>query len=365
MIIAHKHPYSERVIPRVLLLSVYVAACGSSTDPDRSVEQPGTHAVGTRRITATDATRSYTLQAWYPTSSVTAEVAIESLEAEPIRTRYAGLLAGVGTCPTRRLDVAVDGEPEPGSFPLVVGSHCHACTRLSNASTAMRLASHGFVVVTIDHTGDTLWGMLDGNEASLDAAQLALRVADLQLAIDVSSPALVSADRSRVGVFGHSFGAVTAGRLAQVDDRVQAAAALAAPMENPLIPGVHVAEIAEPLLFLVAREDNSITEFGNKLIRDNYTAATQDAWKLEIADAGHWSVSDLDGLVPTFAKGCGAGTRMDDGSPFTYLDPELGRTITASYVTAFFRATLDADDGARAYLARGFPDEIVSVAKHD
>ena len=352
------------MIPRLSLLCLIVA-CGSPTDPDLSVEQPGAHAVGTRRIEITDASHSYTLQAWYPTTAVTADVPIESLEAEPNRTRYAGLLAAVGTCPTRHLDVAVDADPEAGSFPLIVASHCHSCTRMSNASTAVRLASHGFVVLTIDHTADTLWDSLDGHDASLDAAQLALRVADLELAIDVSSPALASVDRSRIGVFGHSFGAVTAGRLAQLDDRVQAAAALASPMENPLIPGVLLAEIPQPLLFLVAKEDNSITEFGNKLIRDNYTASQNNAWKLEVADAGHWSVSDLDGLVPMFNKGCGDGTRQDDGSPFTYLDPEVGRSIAAAYVTAFFRATLEGDAGAEAYLARGFPDEIVSVAHHD
>lgn len=347
------------------MLCLFVA-CSSPTDPDRSVEEAGPHAVGTRRITTTDGPGTYTFQAWYPTTSATADVAIESLEAEPLRTRTAGLLAGVGTCPTRRLDVAVDGEPEVGSFPLVVASHCHACTRFSNASTAIRLASHGFVVVTVDHTADTMWDLLDGNEAPLDTAQLALRVADLQRAIDLSSAALASADRERLGVFGHSFGAVTAGRLAQIDDRVKAAAALAAPMENPLIPGVQIAQIAEPLLFLVAREDNSITELGNKFIRDNFTAATARAWKLEVADAGHWSVSDLDGLIPAFDKGCGAGKRQDDGSAFEYLDPAVGRAITASYVTAFFRATLDADDGAAAYLARGFPDDdLVSVAHHD
>ncbi len=342
------------------------AACSSSVDPDRSVEAPGPHAVGTRRITTTEGPSTRTFQAWYPTTSPTADVAIESLEAEPLRTRTATLLAGVGTCPTRRLDVAVDGEPEAGSFPLVVASHCHACTRFSNASTAIRLASHGYVVVTVDHTADTMWDLLDGHEAALDAAQLALRVTDLQRAIDLQSPALVSADRERIGVFGHSFGAVTAGRLAQTDDRVKAAAALAAPMENPLIPGVQLAQIAEPLLFLVAREDNSITEFGNELIRDNFTAASNRAWKLEVADAGHWSVSDLDGLIPAFDKGCGAGKRQDDGSAFEYLDPSLGRSITASYVTAFFRATLEDDDGAAAYLARGFPDDdLVSVAHHD
>jgi dienelactone hydrolase len=357
--------YSGLVIPRVVIACLLLAACGSSTDPDLSVEQPGAHAVGTRRIDVSDASRSYTLQAWYPTTSVTAQVAIDSLEAEPRRTRYTTLLAGVGTCPTRRLDVAVDGEPEAGAFPMIVGSHCHSCTRLSNATTAIRLASHGFVVVTIDHTADTLWDELDMMPASLDAAQLALRVADLKIAIDVQSPALVSADRARLGVFGHSFGAVTAGRLAQLDDRVQAAVALAAPMENPLIPGVSLAEISEPLMFLVAVEDNSITEFGNKFIRDNFAAAGSRAWKLEVADAGHWSVSDLDGLIPAFNKGCGPGVRQTDGEPFTYLDPDLGRSIAASNVTAFFRATLDGDDGAAAYLDRGFPDEFVSSAHHD
>lgn len=347
------------------MLGLFVA-CSSPTDPDRSVEAPGAHAVGTQRITMTQGQGTTTFQAWYPTTSPTAAVPIESLEAEPRRTRTQTLLAGVGTCPTRQLDVAVDGAPEPGSFPLVVASHCHACTRFSNASTAIRLASHGYVVVTVDHTADTMWDLLDGHEAPIDAAQLALRVADLESAIDLASPALASADRERLGVFGHSFGAVTAGRLAQTDDRVKAAAALAAPMENPLIPGVKIAEIAEPLLFLVAREDNSITEFGNKLIRDNFTAAPDRAWKLEVADAGHWSVSDLDGLIPAFDKGCGAGKRQDDGSAFLYLDPELGRSITASYVTAFFRATLEGDEGAAAYLDRGFPDDdLVTVAHHD
>ena len=87
--------------------------------------------------------------------------------------------------------------------------------------------------------------------------------------------------------------------------------------------------------------------------------------KLEVADAGHWSVSDLDGLVPAFEKGCGAGTRQTDGEPFTYLDPATGRDITAAYATAFFRATLEDDAGARAYLGRGFPDDLVTVEHHE
>jgi len=349
------------VIPRGLLLPLLVA-CDATVPPDRTVEEPGIHAVGTRRIEI-----GRTLQVWYPTGSAPTEVAIESLEIDPVHARYQVLLADVTTdCPTRRIEVALDGEPTPGPFPLVLASHCHSCTRLSNATSAIRLASHGFIVISIDHAGDTLWDTLDGNEGGLTTEALAARVADLQRILDTETGFPFDAvDRTRVGVFGHSFGAVTAGRLAQLDDRVHAAAALAAPMENPFIPGVLAAEVVEPVLFLVAQEDNSITEFGNMFIRQNFTKAPSAAWKLEVADAGHWSVSDLTGLVSGFAPGCGAAKRQTDGEDFTYLDPVTGRAIAASYLTAFFRATLDDDPGARAYLGQEFPDGIASVEHHD
>ncbi len=348
------------------LLIVAVAACGSSGPaPDRSVEAPGPYAVGTARFEVSGGGPApYVMQAWYPTDAAPAPVAIEQLEISPRRETYAGLLAAASTCPTRTLDVAVDGAPLAGPFPFVVLSHCHSCTRLSNATTAIRLASHGFVALSVDHPGDTLWDQLAGNAGALDAEALQRRVDAIEVAIDATSPMLAGADRTRMGIAGHSFGGVTAGRVAQLDARILAAASLAAPMENPLIPGVTLAAIDKPLWFLVAQEDNSITEFGNKFIRDNYTAAPNAAWKIEVADAGHWSVSDLAGLTTMFAPGCGAGVRQTDGADFTYLDPATGRDLTAAYVTAFFKATLEDDAGARAYVDTA-ASSGVTVEHHD
>ncbi len=347
---------------RRFLALVCLAACSDpETPPDMSVEDHGPYAVGTARF----ASDGRTLQSFYPTDSAEADVAFEALEDEPHRTDYANLLATADPmCPTRRISVAVDAPPAAGAFPLVVVSHCYTCTRLNLATASARLASHGFVVLSVDHDGATLWNLLATNQTGLTSEALDARIADMQAALAAEHASLASADRARIGSLGHSFGAVTAGKLAALDDRIQATFALAAPIDSPLFPGVSLAPI--PLAFLVAREDNSISEFGNDFIRDNYADAARAAWKYEVADAGHWSVSDLVGVVDNFDAGCGMDTRQTDGAPFTYLGPMTGRAITAAYVTAFFRATLEDDDGARAYLARGFPDdEIVDAVHHD
>jgi len=344
-------------------LVLALVACGTSAvPPDRTVEAAGTYSVGTTRFMVNDTARGRDLvaQAWFPSTTPASDTPVEMLESDPIAVQYTQLLATApANCPSHTLPVTLDGAAVAGTFPLVLISHCHACTRLSNATTAIRLASHGFVVVSVEHLGDTLWEELAGTAADLDAEELEIRTADVRAALDQvaagGTPVSAMADLDHVGVLGHSFGAVTAGRVAQLDARVSAAAALCAPMENPLTPGVMIAALKVPLMFLVAEQDNSITELGNNLIRMNYTAAAVPAYKIEVPDAGHWSVSDLDGLAPIFAPGCGEATRQTDGLPFTYLDPATGRNIAAAYAVAFFKATLQADAGAQSYLEAANP----------
>lgn len=347
--------------------------------PDLSLEANGVYTVGTATVTLADPARGRTLptQLWYPADATAAAIAatgfgFAEFELEPNRTTYADLLTAADpTCATRTAHAARDAAPAVGRFPLIAMSHCHNCTRFSTASVAERLASHGFLVIAVDHVGNTLWDQLAGDALPLDTTTLDLRVGDLERAIDavmsldtaIPRPIAQLFDGSTFGVMGHSFGAVTAGKVAQTDARIDAALALAAPMENPLLPGVSVEAIARPLGFVLAVEDNSITELGNNLIRSNFDQATSGAWKAEVADAGHWSVSDLVGVVSGFAPGCGAGTRQTDGQPFTYLDAAAGRNLTAAYATAFFKAYLTLDAGAFAYLDAARPTGTVTVTR--
>ena len=367
-----------RAVPLLSLAILLLQACGDdgAAAPDQTVEAIGPHAVGVQSVTIEDRGRGRGLPMLIffpaePPAAPDAGLTIELLEDEPHHSAYARLLdlAPAG-CPSRALPAMLGGTVAAGSFPLIAVSHCHECTRFSTATIAIRLASHGFVVAAVDHVGNTLWNQLAGDGVALDTDFLAVRAADIRFTIDETLragstvPAAVQAaiDPERIGVLGHSFGAVTAGVVVQDDPRVDAAFALAAPMENPLLPGVTIAAIAQPLGFLVAAEDNSITELGNQLIRNNFEAAVGGAWKIELADAGHWSVSDLVGVVPGFMAGCGAGTRQTDGQAFTYTAPAPARSLAAAYVTAFFKATLEDDAGAEAYLTHVRTDGAATVA---
>lgn len=169
-------------------------------------------------------------------------------------------------------------------------------------------------------------------------------------------------DATKVGMAGHSYGAVTTGKVLQEDDRVKADYIIAAPVENRLIPGVEVARIAEPTLYLIAREDNSITEIGNVFIRSNFEAAASSSWKVEVTDAGHWSVSDIAGIIPGFQAGCGNGERQTNpGELFTYIDIDLGLEITAAYGMRFFAGYLLSDKKALTELEESTNLGIVDV----
>lgn len=315
---------------------------------------------------ATVGGRELSVSVWGPTEATATSVALDALVApERAEDMRALLLEAPEGCPTETLDVALDAELAQGRWPLVLYSHCHECLGASGATLARRLATWGHVVLAPDHTGNTLWDARDGTNVVLSAEFLEVRGADIMGLMDA-----VEAGRAPfedlaahinmdvVGVTGHSFGSVTAGWVTQRDARVDAAVGIAAPMENILLPGVTVAEITAPTLLMVAREDNSIFEIGNRFIRENYDALGGPAVKVEFGDAGHWSVSDLCGLVQAFMAGCGDDERQTDGTPFTYLDPDLGRAATATWGVALFGAVLHNDAAALEWLSTAPADDV-------
>ncbi|MDQ3370807.1 MAG: dienelactone hydrolase family protein, partial [Myxococcota bacterium] len=260
----------------------------------------------------------------------------------------------------------------PARFPVVVFSHCHACTRYDMAEISERLASHGIVVAAPDHLRNTLWDQRAGSTVVPGPSFLQVRASDissvLDRLLDPAAPELPvelrgRIDGARAGVMGHSFGGATTGRVVVTDDRFVAAMSVAAPI-NPFLV-VDLDAVRVPYLFVLAQEDNSITELGNYVLRKNYERVEVPAWLVELHDAGHWSPSDLCGLVALFAAGCGAGERQTaPGEPFTYVDPAIARERTADAAAGFFARFLLDDPAGTAFVDRLGEPGLVTVTSH-
>ncbi|MEM7435740.1 MAG: dienelactone hydrolase family protein [Myxococcota bacterium] len=368
-----------RLLSTALAVCLFLASCsdGESSD-DATPSDPterGPLDVGVTTSSVTDASRDRALavEVWYPATQAEATSPVIDFAVDAgQRDVLAPLLEDSSRdCVATTTDATRDAAPAPGQYPVVVYSHCYTCTRWSAHAVMEYLASHGFVVVAPEHTGDTLFDLQADRAPPLDAALLTVRVADVRFVLDrvldsegTLLPEGIVVDSSRVGMLGHSLGSVTAGAVAQEDDRIAAAAGLAAPMDNPLIPGVSIGAIEVPLAFLVATEDNSVGEAGNIVTRNNFAVANPPVYKLEVIDAGHWSVTNIAGLDEAFDPGCGAGLRQQTEEPFEYISVERANQLTATFVTAFFSAHLNqAESGFEQLGADAWPTDAMFDAR--
>ncbi len=345
-------------------------------------DAPGPHPVGNDRFFLSSGERELLVEVWYPADPSAAEAAAagqsiaDFVPDGPDREVMDALLADLsaaGTIGTRtQTSAAFAAPPAAGSWPLLLFSHCHNCVRFSSYSLAEHLASHGFVVAAPGHAGNTLF---DGG-ALLSDEFLLTRTGDLQAVLeamtgdDASLPSSIQGeglvDASRIGAFGHSYGAATVGRLAQEDPRILAAMPIAAPVENPIFSGTKLSAIERPLLFVRADEDNSILAIGNNLIGLNFMNANPPVWLLQVRDAGHWNFSDICGLTEDFAAGCGEGMRQTaPGEAFTYLDIDVARRLAGAYALAFFDLHVRGNADAADYLASPEPAEWVAISARE
>jgi dienelactone hydrolase len=207
-------------------LIVASAACSSGSGSDRAAPptttittaaaatspiEAGPYKVGheTIEVASRDGQRRRTVDVWYPADPT----------ATGKKTRYSeAVLPSLYTVSVLAVeDVPVSND---APFPLVVYSHGSGALRFIATFFTEKLASHGFVVVSADHTGDTALDVLAGHPASRDqeATFIASRVADVRLTIDsVLARSKRSGDRlhgavdpDRIGITGHSWGGLTA-----------------------------------------------------------------------------------------------------------------------------------------------------------
>jgi dienelactone hydrolase len=252
----------------------------------------GPFPVGVRTVSAVDETRKLTLpcELWYP---ATADHTGQDCSDE---TRDAFTVPPLDV---RRLQAAVrDASAEAGPFPAIAYSHPSGGNRRSATFLCTHLASHGYVVGAVDHTEAVAPELARRPDETPDEkaarveAWVANRPSDVRAVLDrvLADP---SADASRVGAVGHSFGGWTVLAAVDVEPRIGAVVALApAGASNPK-PGMLRASLAfawerdVPTLFLVADGDVCLPLSGMVELYER-TPATKRMFVLRRADHMHF-----------------------------------------------------------------------------
>ncbi len=234
-----------------------------------------------------------------------------------------------------------DAKPsDAGPFPIVLFSHGNGGVRFQSIFLCEHLASHGYVVVSPDHTGNAALtqlpsGLVFPGPFGIDPLT---RVADMSFLVDTLESLQKDdpdgrftgmLDLERVGMTGHSFGGNTTLETVAREPRVKVGAPLAAP--TPLAAGVK-----KPMMHFEATEDATIKADGNAAIEKSYADSEGPRLILRLVDAGHFSFSDICLLAPKYGDGCGSGERLGNAKPFEFLDWHVAHEITNNYETALF-----------------------------
>ncbi len=217
-----------------------------------------------------------------------------------------------------------------GDLPLVVFSPGYFAPRFAYSALTEDLASRGYVVVSIDHSGEALVtvepnGNLIGYAAGPDSyseqglrASIDTRSADASFVID-EAEAIVAGTRTtdadgralptgladvldpdRVGMFGHSIGGATTTEVLLDDPRLDAGINV----DGALLYGNSASRITttdpgRPLLSLLNSEHAASPE-GRERFWNAYLGTPRSGWHREFSfvGTGHFSFSDLQAVVP-------------------------------------------------------------------
>ncbi|ONI67291.1 hypothetical protein BWI15_29540 [Kribbella sp. ALI-6-A] len=340
----------------------------------------GRHAIGTTELHLVDSSRTdpwsgsarpreLMAGVWYPAVPtagprapyVPAEIArtlardlTDLFELTPEQLDYAGVRSHART-----------GVPAYGRHPVVLYSPGFGTSRLMGTNHVEDLVSRGYVVVTIDHTGEAPvrfpGGRVTPAVVSHDAIKKALgvRVADTRFVLDQLGRLAAGAnpdaehrplpaglrhalDLRRTGMFGYSLGGFAAAETMLVDRRIDAGANLDGTMGFG--PDGELSESAKrgldrPFLLFGAQGHSHLPQPGAPWNDPSWTSFWQHqrGWKLDLSlpRGTHGSFADYQFSVPGLAQHAGVPDEVVDSLLGT-VDPARSVRAQRAYLAAYF-----------------------------
>jgi dienelactone hydrolase len=225
--------------------------------------------------------REVMVRVWYPVQRMTGGEAVPLMEYPPVQFSHLSLVKTHGF-----QDAPVSDAQS--AFPVLIFSHGHVGFMEQNLTLLEELASHGYIVCSMAHPYQTIVTVFpDGRAVPADAAlandflhgksptqavyaeHLRVWTEDTRFLIDEleriqagerETPLVGKLDMHRLGIFGQSFGGVTAVKVCTVDDRCQAGISLDSGLPRDYTGSAADPSLKQPFMFMqneVAGQDRS------------------------------------------------------------------------------------------------------------
>lgn len=252
----------------------------------------------TNRYRYTPATNAIMATIWYPAEAPTAGARQAPMWDRMLATDAAGTVAiGMDSQWTKVLPTLVGQSvidaplaSSPAQFPVILYSHGLIGSRKTQSHVAEELASHGYVILALDHPD--CWGTefpdgryLLGNHAG----DVAGRLKDMQFLLDEvgrmagSDPVLRGRlDVDRIAAYGISYGGMTV-ESCRSDARLRCVG-----LWDPTNVQIHSAGLQKP--FLVALGESNFFFAEDQWL---FSKAVSDAVWLQVRDAEHLTATDF------------------------------------------------------------------------
>lgn len=239
----------------------------------------------------------------------------------------------------------LDAAPLPGPRPVLLYSPGGGDSRTLGTHLAEDLASHGRIVVLVDHPGDASQVELPSGirvtalrgepDPATFRTMIDTRVADLRLVLDRLLDLLPDhlprhvAEVPAIGIYGHSAGGTAAVYTALHDRRVHAVANLEGYLDlDPFDPQGALHAFDRPLLLLR-------TDGFDGAARIERSWAGLPGSRALLTDADHWALTDYAALVPQL-QSAGLVTPATRAALVGTADPAATVAALRRRVGAFF-----------------------------
>ncbi|MBI4586953.1 MAG: hypothetical protein HY717_23315 [Planctomycetes bacterium] len=353
-------------------------------DPALAFKTAGPFPVGVRTLVLVDSSRddafaggkrTLVTEVWYPAAGEARSLprarfgeffgkyqaegakALKQKDLEEVERRFQTLAAR--QAPLRPV------EKGGAKYPLLIFSHGNSGFRHQNVFQMDHLASHGYVVASPEHTGNSSLAPLPEKAVGYDKGGRSRssedRPQDVIFLIDhflkesgaPGSWLHQALDAGKIGVLGHSFGGYAACSAAVRDARIKAIL----PMTVALA-GLGVAPAKVPTLVFLAKHDLTMKELGNVASRGYYLGCPAEKYLLTLKRGGHFSFCEMGIINPGHGDGIGRGKNLA-GEEMEFIPVPLAKEIINAYSLAFFDCYLRKGAAAREFLGRNhYPEEL-------